>query len=91
MDNQKSKRWHSPGLETRGLRPDPFFRGELSRYINADLDRELRKEINIQLIWGNSWPGYFENGNPHGEPRPGLPGVLKGFEELFVNNYQKDD
>ena len=60
-----------PGLETRGERPDPKFRGELSKIIHIELDRALRREISIKMIYGNSWPGYLENGNPHGDPRPG--------------------
>lgn len=43
------------GLETRGLRPDPQYRGELAVFIHQELDREMRLAIpyiSYELIHG---------------------------------------
>lgn len=59
------------GLETRGVRPRPEQRGELAKFLQIETSRMFRTEISIAIIHGNSWSGWFENGNPHGKSRSG--------------------
>jgi hypothetical protein len=69
-------------LETRGLRPRPEQRGELAKFLHVEFSRMLRTEISIAMIHGNSWSGWFENGNPHGKHRPGPIFKLEGISLL---------
>lgn len=66
-------------LEQRGYRPKPHERDELAKYIYLDIVQTARRRISIELIHGNSWSGWYENGNPHGEHRPGPIAELRGI------------
>lgn len=78
------------GLETRGRTPTPYSRSAVCKYIHIELDRMLRTEFSIHVLYGNKWPGYFENGNPTGPPRPGPipePVELIGIRDTKFNPY----
>ena len=47
----------------------------------------VRMEFSKQLLSGNGWSGWLENGNPHGEPRPGPIAEPQGI--LFLNNHKE--
>jgi hypothetical protein len=74
-------------LETRGERPPQWQRSALAKYIQIELDRMVRMEFSKQLLSGNGWSGWLENGNPHGEPRPGPIAEPQGI--LFLNNHKE--
>jgi len=71
-------RWHSPGLETRGWHPIDGTR-TVPRWIVVMMDSAIRRQMSKNVWHGNAWSGWLENGNPHGEPRPGPIAVPRGI------------
>lgn len=66
-------------LETRGYPARPDERDALTALVWTAMNRALRKQVSIQLIHGNSWSGWLENGNPYGDHRPGPIAVPRGI------------
>ena len=73
------------GLEERGLRPDPRYRGHLAACIHRQLDREMRNlrvYIAHEIMWGTPC-GPTESMLPGHGPR-GIVAVVTNVTQILT-------